>query len=177
MEAANTQRNYGVALRRILLAWGDLPVRALEPRHVLELRDQMQDVPSAANTLLTALSSMLGWSIPRGWRADNPCDHVEAFRSSRPWAAWSLEAIETWRDLAVSQLRLAMMLALYTGQRRSDLLRMTWADVDKGVIQVVQDGGDVGQQKTGKKVWVPIHRDLRAELDRVKRRSVFHPDG
>jgi integrase len=68
-------------------------------------------------------------------------------------------------------MRLALALALYTGQRRGDHILMTWADVDKGVIQVIQETGEEGQQKTKKKVWVPIHRDLRAELDRVDRRS------
>ena len=50
---------------------------------------------------------------------------------------------------------------------------MTWADVDTGRIQVVQEDGAEGQKKTGKKVWVPIHRDLKVELDRVERRSVM----
>lgn len=169
--AANTQRNYRTALRRILAAWGDLPVRLLSSRHVLELRDAHADTPAAANTMLTALASMLDWSIPRDWRADNPCDKVEPFRQSTPWAAWSLDAIETWKDYACPELRRAMMLALYTGQRRSDLILMTWADVDQGVIQVVQEGGDEGQKKTGKKVWVPLHRDLRAELATAPRTS------
>jgi integrase len=42
---------------------------------------------------------------------------------------------------------------LYTGQRRSDVHRMTWADVSAGTIRVVQ-------QKTGRKLTIPLHRDL-----------------
>jgi integrase len=170
--AANTQRNYRTALKRILLAWGEQPVCALEPRHVLDLRDSMRDMPEAANTLLTALASMIAWSIPRGWRHDNPCDHVSSFPPGTPWAAWSWDAINAWRELAVPEMRLAMMLALYTGQRSSDLIRMTWADVDTGIIKVIQESGEEGQKKTKKKVWVPIHRDLRTELALVERRSV-----
>ena len=79
---------------------------------------------------------MLAWSIPRGWRIDNPCEHVKTFPAGEPWAAWSWEAIEAWREHAVPELVQAMSLALYTGQRRSDLLPMTWADVDRGVIRV-----------------------------------------
>jgi hypothetical protein len=124
------------------------------------------------HTLVKTLASMIGWSIPRGWRTDNPCDHVKMFPPGNPWAAWSWEAIEAWREFAVPELRLAVALALYTGQRRSDLIVMTWADVDKGMIKVVHDDGSEGQQKTKKKVSVPIHRDLRSELDRVDRRSI-----
>jgi hypothetical protein len=169
--ADNTRRNYLKAIERIVAAWGVQPVKGLEPRHVLELRDRLKDTPEAANTMIKALASMISWSIPRGWRADNPCDHVKMFPKGTPWAAWSWEAIEAWRDLAVPEMRLAMMLALYTGQRRSDLLVMTWKDVDEGAIQVVHEGGVEGQEKTKKRVWVPIHRDLRSELDRVERRS------
>jgi integrase len=169
----NTRRNYRTGLARILTAWGEQSVRAVEPRHVLELRNSLQHLPEAANTMIKALASMISWSIPNGgWRADNPCDHVKMFPKGTPWAAWSWEAIEAWRDLAVPEMRLALMLALYTGQRQSDLIRMSWNDVDQGAIQVVQEDGSEGQKKTKKKVWVPIHRNLKAELDRVQRRSV-----
>jgi integrase len=170
--ADNTRRNYATALSRISAAWGELPVRGLEPRHVIELRDRMRATPEAANTMLKALSSMINWSIPRGWRSDNPCEKVPFFPPGTPWVAWSWEAIEAWRNHAVPEMRLALMLALFTGQRQSDLVRMTWSDVDEGVIQVVQEDGVEGQKKTKKKVWVPIHRELRLELSRVKRRSV-----
>ena len=169
--AANTQRNYTTAVGRVVAAWGDLPVRLLSSRHVLELRDAHAATPAAANTMLTALASMLDWSIPRDWRDDNPCDKVQALPGGTPWAAWSWEAIEAWRALAVPELRRAMMLALYTGQRRGDLIVMTWADVDQGAIQVVRDDGMIGQQKTRKRVWVPLHRELRAELAGVSRTS------
>ena len=42
---------------------------------------------------------------------------------------------------------------LYTGQRRSDVHRMTWADVNAGTIRVAQ-------QKTGHKLTIPLHREL-----------------
>jgi integrase len=42
---------------------------------------------------------------------------------------------------------------------------MGWASVDVGNIEVVQE-------KTGKKVWIPIHRDLKAVLSSMPRRSV-----
>jgi integrase len=53
--------------------------------------------------------------------------------------------------------RLAFALMLYTGQRRSDVHRMTWIDVSEGTIRVVQ-------QKTGRKLTIPLHRDLLAVL-------------
>nr|WP_246664600.1 tyrosine-type recombinase/integrase [Rhodoblastus acidophilus] len=54
---------------------------------------------------------------------------------------------------------------LYTGQRRSDVHRMTWADIRGAAIRVVQ-------QKTGAKLAIPLHSELRAVLDHVTRDHV-----
>ena len=167
--ADNTRRNYLKGIERIVTAWGEQQVKALEPRHVLELRDKLKDTPEAANTMIKALASMMVYPARLARRQSmRPRQDVPTVHAM---GAWSWEAIEAWRDLAVPELRLAAALAHYTGQRRGDLLVMTWKDVDQGVIHVVHEGGVEGQEKTKKKVWVPIHRDLRVELDRVERRS------
>ena len=41
----------------------------------------------------------------------------------------------------------------YTGQRRSDVVKMGYQHVKDGMISVVQ-------QKTGKRLWIPLHSDL-----------------
>jgi enterobacteria phage integrase len=51
---------------------------------------------------------------------------------------------------------------LYTGQRRSDVHRMTWSDVSDTAIRVVQ-------QKTGRKLVIPLHRRLREVLALAER--------
>jgi enterobacteria phage integrase len=47
----------------------------------------------------------------------------------------------------------AFALMLHTGQRRGDVHRMTWADASEGTIRVLQ-------QKTGRKLTIPLHRNL-----------------
>jgi integrase len=54
-------------------------------------------------------------------------------------------------------MRRAVWLARYTGQRQGDVLRMSKADIEDGGIKVTQ-------QKTGKKLWVPLHGDLVAAM-------------
>ena len=58
----------------------------------------------------------------------------------------------------------AAMFALYTGQRRGDVLRMMWSDIDQGLILVRQG-------KTGKRLWIPIHSQLREILTDIPRNS------
>jgi len=56
-----------------------------------------------------------------------------------------------------------MMVALYTGQRKSDLVKMEWADYDGATIHVVQ-------KKTGVELWIPVHPRLKKHLDGMKMR-------
>ena len=55
-------------------------------------------------------------------------------------------------------MRRAVILARYTGQRQADVLRMGPEQIEDGGINVVQ-------QKTGKKLWVPLHAALRSALE------------
>ena len=59
----------------------------------------------------------------------------------------------------------AAALALFTGQRQSDVLKMRWDEIQDGLISVVQG-------KTGKKLWIPMHAQLRAVLHEVARTAV-----
>ena len=67
-----------------------------------------------STNLLRCLSSMLSWSVPRGWRIDNPCDHVKKLKGSEPYEPWPWEAIELLREAAPPELWWVAALALYT---------------------------------------------------------------
>lgn len=54
--------------------------------------------------------------------------------------------------------------ALHTGQRSSDLIKIRWDDYDGSAIQVTQE-------KTGSRLWVPCHEDLKVELTEWKRNA------
>jgi hypothetical protein len=93
-----TRVNWELHLRRIEEAWGDLDVRGIRPKSVLDLRDAFADRPGAANNMLRCLSSMLSWSVPHEWREDNPCQHIEKLKGGDGYEAWSWEMIELVRD-------------------------------------------------------------------------------
>ena len=53
----------------------------------------------------------------------------------------------------------------HTGQRKGDVLTMRW--------DAIKDGGvHVKQQKTGKRVWVPIHPMLADEIAAIERKDM-----
>lgn len=62
------------------------------------------------------------------------------------------------RSIASKRVRLAMMLALLTGQRQGDILSFKWADIKDNALHVYQ-------AKTGKRIAIEITGDLEAVLD------------
>lgn len=165
--------------RTINKAWGELQVKATEPRHVLALRDSFADVApvdvalqtkpleeylsrrAAADNLIRALSAMLKWSIPRGWITFNPCRDVPRLGGGEGYPPWTRRAIQHYRKHGKPHLWWVAAVALYTGQRQSDVIGMLKSDVKDGEIKVIQD-------KTGKQLWIPMHRDLNAVLEDIR---------
>jgi len=75
---------------------------------------------------------------------------------------WPLHVISMVYEAANRVIKLAIYLLLYTGQRESDVIKMKWTDIaERGGVRMIH----VVQQKTGTKVWLPLHPKLGALLD------------
>ena len=150
--------------RRIKDSWGAYEVKGIEPKNVLTLRDLYASTPASANNLLRCLSSMLAWSVPRGWRPDNPCREIKPLKGGDGYAPWPWDTIEEARQTLREDLWWVVGLALYTGQREEDVLSMLKSAIQGNVISV-------RQEKTGKQLWIPIHRDLKPIIDAALKAS------
>ena len=67
-------------------------------------------------------------------------------------------------EKAPRHLHLPLTLALWTGQRQGDLLRLAWSAYDGTNIAL-------RQSKTGARVLIPVGRPLKAALDSTPKRS------
>ena len=76
-----------------------------------------------------------------------------------------MEAVEIAQRSMRRDLYWAAILALYSGQRQEDCLVMRWDAISEGVM-------NVRQGKTGKTVWVPVHRELKKVLAEIPKRAV-----
>lgn len=162
----NSRKAYSRCLADILRVWGNLRVAGVQPKHVLALRDHKAAKPAAANYTIRVLSTLLAWSVPRGYRDDNPCQFVKMIKGGDSYEPWSWEQIAFFRDNVIKpELWWAAALALYTGQRQGDCLAMRWIEVQGEWVSVCQ-------QKTGKRLKIPMHRDLQAVLASVPKRSL-----
>lgn len=151
-------------LKHLNVYWGSLSLSGIDPVHVVALRDARSQTPADANNLLRAMSSLMSWATLRGLRSNNPCVGVPKLKIGEGYDPWLWNDIVHFRQHARRDLEEAAVLALYTGQRQSDVLSMSWRDYSDGGIFVKQS-------KTRKKLIIPIHRDLRAVLERIQGRT------
>ncbi len=134
-------------------------VAAIKASHIERLRDEIAATkPGKANLIVKALKVLMAFAVRRDYRDSNPAAEISLIRSGeyRSWTDEELAQFEQRWPRGTTE-RLIYELALYTGQRRGDIAKMTWADIKDGGINVVQE-------KTGAKLWLPIHPSLSAEL-------------
>jgi integrase len=108
---------------------GEKPFAQLLPRHVRARRDAIMDTPAAANSLIKTLRQLFRFAIRYDLHETNPAEQVEYLTTNaegyHSWTLGEIEAYEAAHPFG-SMARLALALALYTGQRRSDLIRFGW---------------------------------------------------
>jgi integrase len=107
----------------------------------------------AANTLRKVLRTMMKHAVEIGLRADDPTRDVRAIRvRSDGFHSWNDDEIAQFekRHPTGTPARLALALLLYTGQRRSDVVRMGPQHIRNGVL-------GVRQHKTGFELAIPVH--------------------
>lgn len=151
-----SKKLYDIYLRRLEKLLPTAPVAGITRGDMRKLADGMAATPGAANAFLSTAGALFGWAKDREYIASNPCDGIDALPQGEhaPWPEHVLKAALAAEDGAV---RLLTHLLYYTAQRLGDVLRMEWSDIaDDRVL--------VRQQKTGKVLSIPLHRELRAEL-------------
>jgi integrase len=164
-----TRRDYIKQIKRIEQTFGDFPIKALaDPRSravFLEWRDKLaQTSLRQADYAYGTLARILSWAHNRRLISDNPCAKVgKLYHGSRASKIWHDEEVSRFLRTAPPYLRLAMLLAVNTGQRQGDLLRLPWSAYDGTVIKL-------RQRKTGTYVPIPVADALKDALDAAPRK-------
>lgn len=161
-----TQRDYEKFLPKFRADYADRSIATFPREAVFKLRARYAEVSNRhGNKAVAVLSVLMTWAMNHGWRKDNPALKPKRLTVSGGYKAWSDAEIDQFLAVAPPYMRLACLLALGTGQRGADLVRMTWASYRDGMIEVAQ-------QKTGEKVWIPVHGRLAEALDTTDRTAV-----
>jgi integrase len=164
--APRTRSDYRKLLHSV--AFEDFPLSALPDKQArgifLDWRDHLaKRSRRQADYAWSVLARAMSWALDRGLTAANLCSRGgRLYHGSRSENVWTDEDEAVFRRAASPPLRLALMLALWTGQRQGDLLRLPWSASDGATIRLKQG-------KTGSWVMVPVGAPLKAELDAAKK--------
>lgn len=105
--------------------------------------------------------------LDRGFVAANPCEKGgRLYRGSRRDNIWTADDEAAFLKSAPMHLHLPLLLALWTGQRQGDLLRLPWSAYDGTRVRL-------RQSKTGARVVIPVGAPLKAALDAMPKRSTI----
>jgi enterobacteria phage integrase len=162
-----TKVGYASRLDALRTNHGHRSVAGLTRQRIISgLLQPYAERPGAALSTLKMLRVLIRHGIDIGWLNHDPSLGIKRPKSQeiRSWSDAEIRRFERHWPIGTKE-RLAFALMLYTGQRRSDVHRMTWADVSEGTIRVVQ-------QKTGHKLTIPLHHELVAVLAAANRDHV-----
>jgi integrase len=153
---ASTQAVRRNILERFRSEHGHRRLKDLRRKHIQTIMAAKAETPEGANGLLKVLRVVLNHGVEAEMMANNPALGVKRYSSrGEGYHSWTEQEITHFLATHPVNTRagLAMALALYTGQRRSDVVRMGWQHVKSDHISV-------RQQKTGRQLLIKMHPEM-----------------
>jgi integrase len=173
--AAETQRGRRNILENFRKAHGDKPLfRAdnngrrtmlLTREHLQRIVNEKSATPFAQRNFLNTLRAMFKWAAKEGRVPDDPTLGVTREKAkSKGYKTWSEDQIARFENThpVGTKARLAFALLLYTGQRRSDVVRMDLQHVHNDVLTIDQGKTEGGEEAH---LEIPVHPKLRETID------------
>lgn len=168
-KASRTQKDNLVEMAKLLEFFGnDAPIEAIEPIHVRQYLTWRKDAPIRANREKALLSHM--FNMARDWgltRLANPCAGIKNHKESGRQLYVEDAVYNAVYASACQPVKDAMDLAYLAGQRVSDTLKMSEADIKDGFLHV-------SQAKTKKRLRIAIEGRLAEVIDRITSRKAQH---
>ncbi len=144
----------------------DKPLTALAPRDVqgfLTARLKSGIATKTASVDIKSLRSAFSTARRQGLISNSPADAVELPKvESSERGVFTTAQVRMLVDEAAGEWRTLILLGFYTGARLSDCVGLTWDNIHLTAGTLAYQ-----QQKTGKKVTVPLHSDLAAHLEKL----------
>jgi integrase len=165
-----SRADYIKQIKIIETDFSDFPLKALTARETrgvfLDWRDRLAlRSRRQADYAWMVLALILAWAKDRGKITVNPCERGgRLYDGTRVDFVWSIEDEAAFLKHASPHLHLPLLLALWTGQRQGDLLRLPWSAYDGTRIKL-------RQSKTGARVDIPVGAPLKIALDEAAARK------
>jgi integrase len=171
-KARRTQRDNLMELQRLRAVFNPVQIEHIKPHHVRAYLDKRGETAKARANREKALLSHL-FNRAREWGytdAPNPCQGVKGFKESGRDRYVSDKEFKAVWEHAHPTVRDAMDMALLTGQRPADVLKIRHSDLREGALWIVQN-------KTGAKRAIEIIGELKALIERINQRPRLRHSG
>jgi integrase len=180
--AASTKRNWSRMLKIIDNHFGEMSIAAFDRTKkirpvIRQWRGQYAETPRTADYGMQVLSRVLSYAVdPLGKIATNPCEGIKSLYSNdRSTIIWTDEDIQEFKTAMDKKGKLycsvemahAMDLAINTGLRVGDLVKLRWDQVRGNAIFVA-----TGKSGGKTEAIIPMHDDLRELLAKIPKRAV-----
>lgn len=170
--APRSRSDYVAKIKIIENSFGDFPLSGMSDQRTRGIfkawRDRLAlSSRRQADYAWVVLARVLSFGVDRGLIAANPCARGgRLYHGSRAEKIWTTADEAAFLERAPSHLHLPLMLALWTGQRQGDLLRLPWSAYDGTHIRLRQSKG-------GRRVVIEVGAPLRAMLDATPKQSTI----
>lgn len=159
-----SRKEYLTYLEKIKDEFGKMPYSVLADqrtrRDFAQWHTNMAHKPRSANFALSVLQTLLNWGLDKGKIQKHHAGGIERHKEgSRADITWTEDQIALM-DLLPPQIAHACRMALWTGQRQGDLIKLTWEHIHGDFIML-------NQSKTNARVFVYIIPRLRQILDAI----------
>ena len=155
--AARTRFDYIGWIKVIEAEFGDFPTSGLTDRRTRGIFMAWRDKLAAksrrqADYAWSVFARILSWALNRGLVSANPCARGgRLYRGSRVDKIWTADDEAAFLKSAPAHFHLPLLLALWTGQRQGDLLRLPWSAYDGTHIRLRQSKTGVARHDPGRR--------------------------
>jgi integrase len=151
-------------LEKVCETAGDELVSAITTRTIRKGMDRRAETPGAANDFLKAMKGLFKFAVDYNHTRFDPTLGVRKLQSQNPegWHTWTVDEVRQFeaRHPVGSKARLALALLLYTGTRRSNVVKLGRQHLRDGWLKF-------RVYKNRARVWREIEIPVLNELQRV----------
>ncbi len=158
--------------------WRQALVSDLRRTHVKKLLAKYGETPHKAKHMLTAVRKMIIVALDEEWIEHDPSAKIGWRPAYKGWSAWNPSQLQQFMERwpAGTTPHLVFSIALWLGNRRSDIATLRWDQRCARKLQIAGDirivrGFEIVQKKTGKVLFLPEPPMLTAAIDATERRG------
>jgi integrase len=164
-KAQRTQTDNLIELQNLLNFFVDAPVNEIKPIHVRQYLDKRTNYGTASTTRANRERALIShiFNMARNWGVldtVNPCQGIKGYTQTGRDIYIEDNVFNAVYNVASQPLKDAIDLAYLTGQRPADVISMSEADIQDGIILIKQG-------KTNVKIRMEITGDLKLLIDRI----------